>query len=402
MTQLRTCAAALAVAAIAAAQFGDSFQPPGQHPSLLLNAKRLRLLRRERERQSPRWEQLEALIRGNARMPEPGFALALYYQSTGDEAAGRRAVNWALGDGADLRQVAFVFDWCQPVMEARQSAELASKCKRAIEGTPQPSAGIAEERSRVLAAIAIADRAPELAERELRLASVNWFPAELAAIESGRKAMPRGELYALFEMMHAVRDNLNTDLREPAGGFFKRLSACELLSYYPAPYPGAENEYRIPAVKGGEPDLRIAALARAADLAMVAYDGNALASQFMQSWLIHDRFIMRSAFAAPYEFLWANPYLPGVGYDKAPLWAHDEAMGHLFIRSTWDDDAFWAGYLDRQLQISKDSRTSVVDPKASKILWFGDTAVAQAAAPSCTGTFRSDRKSTRLNSSHCD
>src|SRR5208283_1075003 len=66
------------------------------HPRLFLRAGRLRLLRRERERHSMRWQQFEALISGKAPMPEPGFAQALYYQVAGARAAGRRAVEWAL------------------------------------------------------------------------------------------------------------------------------------------------------------------------------------------------------------------------------------------------------------------------------------------------------------------
>ena len=76
----------------------ENYTPPDRHPSLLLTPKRLRLLHRERERQSQRWQQFEALIRGKARMPEPGFALALYYQVSGDESAARRATGMGRGE----------------------------------------------------------------------------------------------------------------------------------------------------------------------------------------------------------------------------------------------------------------------------------------------------------------
>jgi hypothetical protein len=45
-----------------------------EHPRLFLRAQRLRLLKRERERASPRWQQFETLVAGGAPMPEPGFA----------------------------------------------------------------------------------------------------------------------------------------------------------------------------------------------------------------------------------------------------------------------------------------------------------------------------------------
>ncbi len=67
-----------------------------EHPRLILTAQRLRLLKRERERESQRWRQFELLVKGGASLPEPGFALALYYAVSGDNAAGKRAVEWAL------------------------------------------------------------------------------------------------------------------------------------------------------------------------------------------------------------------------------------------------------------------------------------------------------------------
>ena len=77
-----------------------------------------------------RWQQFDALISGGAPMPEPGFAWALYYQVARNDAAGRKAVEWALRDAADagdLRQLALVFDWCAPVMTKAQADRLAAK-----------------------------------------------------------------------------------------------------------------------------------------------------------------------------------------------------------------------------------------------------------------------------------
>jgi len=371
-----------AAALISAAESDESFQPPGQHPALLLNARRLRLLRRERERQSPRWQQFESFITGNASLPEPGFALALYYQAAEDQAAGRRAVEWALGDGSDLRQLALVFDWCQPVMSAQQSAALGRKLESALDRPPQSSA-IPEARSRIFAAIAVADRAPKLAEREIQRAVVTWFRGELAtALQSGHNVVARADQYPLLEILHAIRDNLGIDLREAVPDYFKQLATCDLLSYYPAPNAAPENDYRIPASRSGEPAIKTAILARAADLALVAYDSNALGSQFLQGWLIQDRFVMRAAFGAPYEFLWANPYLPGAGFDRAPLSVHDALLGRLFVRSTWGDDALWAGYFDGQLQVFAAGVAKMAGTKSMRALRIGDTVIAPAAAPS--------------------
>jgi hypothetical protein len=380
-----------ALIAIAAAQMEETYQPPGEHPALLLNARRLRLLRRERERQSPRWQQFESLMTGNARMPEPGFALALYYEVAQDAAAGRRAVEWAAGETGDLRQLALVYDWCRPLLSEAQAAELAAKLEHALDRPPR-SAGIPEARARVFAALAIADRSPKKAERELHRAVVTWFRGDLAAaLEHGRNVVSRGDLYALLEILHAVRDNLNIDLRESARGYFRLLGECELLSYYPASYPAPENEYRIPAVKGGEPDPQLAILARAADLALTAYDVNSVESQFLQGWLMHDRFIMKNAFAVPYEFLWANPYQPGLSYYNAPLSVHDGLLGRLFVRSSWNDDAFWAGYFDGQLQVFEKGEAKTAAAGSAKTIDVGDANVMHVtvpAWPSFDGAFR--------------
>src|SRR5690242_8967111 len=103
-----------------------------EHPRLLLRPSRLRLLKRERERSSMRWQQFDALISGNAPMAEPGFAYGLYYRVTDDAAAGRKAVAWALGPAADLRQQALVYDWCQDLMSEAQARDLAGRLQKAI------------------------------------------------------------------------------------------------------------------------------------------------------------------------------------------------------------------------------------------------------------------------------
>src|SRR4051794_29475086 len=93
-------------ASVAAQTPDEEFRVYNEHPRLFLTAQRLRLLKRERERDSPRWRQFEALAKGAAELPEPGFAEALFFSVTGDADQGRRAVDWALGTGSDLRQLA--------------------------------------------------------------------------------------------------------------------------------------------------------------------------------------------------------------------------------------------------------------------------------------------------------
>src|ERR1700691_5977265 len=106
----------LLLTALAARSQDEEYRVYTEHPRLILTPQRLRLLKRERERESQRWRQFDALVKGSASLPEPGFSLALYYAVAGDNAAGRRAVDWALGPAQDLRQLALVYDWCQPVL----------------------------------------------------------------------------------------------------------------------------------------------------------------------------------------------------------------------------------------------------------------------------------------------
>ncbi len=334
------------------------------HPRIFLGARRLRLLRRERERQSMRWNQFHLLIAGKAPMPEPGFAEALYYEVSGSAEAGQQSVAWALGAGADLRQLALVFDWCQDILTAAQSKTLAAKLARGIEQSRR-DASVSAIRSRLLAAVAISGHVPDVPEREIEQVVRKWWEGQMVpAINGGREAIARDDAYALMEILHVVRDNFNQDLREAAPRFFTDLPMVQLLSYYPATFPAGENDYRIPAAPHaeGQPDLRRAALSRAAEFSMVAFDANAPGSQFLQGWLLNDHFLMRGTFGAPYEFLWANPYQPGLSYFQAPLVEHDSLLGRLFVRSGWDESAAWLGFFSGELQMFEDGGVAVLDP----------------------------------------
>src|SRR5437763_12223030 len=97
------------------------------HPRLFLRPQRLRLLRRERERSSMRWQQFAALVAGNAPLPERSFAQALYFQVAGDAAIGKQAVAAALAPGADLRQMAIVYDWCQDLLTDSQRKDFETR-----------------------------------------------------------------------------------------------------------------------------------------------------------------------------------------------------------------------------------------------------------------------------------
>jgi hypothetical protein len=309
-----------------------------------------------------RWQQFEALISGGAPMPEPGFALALDYQVAGNAENGRKAVAWALGPGNDLRQLALVYDWCQNLMSDAQRRDLAGRVEKLMLAS-SADASVPAARTRAMAAIALFDEVPQTPQRELTAVVRTWWEGKMVpALRSGRSIVSRDDAYPLFELLHAIRDNTNLDLRESCAQFFKDYPIEHILSYYPAPLQGPDTEYYIGAeASPGEPDLRLAALSRVAELAMVAFDTNAASTQVIQGWLMHDRYILHGTFGAPYEFLWANPYQPGLSYYHIPLVYHNPDFGRLFIRSSWEDAAKWFGDFDGVSEVFEGGKVSVLD-----------------------------------------
>ena len=319
-------------------------------------------------------------------MPEPGFAWALFYQVARDEAAGRKAVEWAIGDQGDpqrdLRQLALIFDWCGRVMTKPQADRLAAKLERGIAAPVPPADEIRRHSARALATIAIADRLPDHGEAILRTLILDWWRGTIVRrLADGQPAIPREQVYPLYELLHAIRDTLKIDLRESIASYFKSLPVDQIAGHYPAPFDAPENEYRIPAYSNsGDPDLNNAVMSRAAELSMVAFDDNALESQYLQGWLMQDRFLMRGALGAVYEFLWANPYQPGLSYFHIPLVFHDALTGHVFARTSWDEDATWVGYFEGHLQLFVDGHLQTLRPGvATKPVRIGDAVLLSAA-----------------------
>lgn len=362
-----------ALAALAGAPAAAQTTPPAtddpvavstEHPRLFLRPQRLRLLKRERERSSMRWQQFAALVTGNAPLLELGFAEALYYQIAGDANVAKEAISFAVAPGADLRQMAIVYDWCQDAMTPAQKSNLAGKLAKAIAAPPADNS-VAATRSRALAAIVLYDEVPQTPQKELeRIVRVWWERDTAPALKAGKTVVSRDDAYALYEMLHAIRDNTIIDLRDSCRQFFKDYPIEHLMSYYPAVYEGPDTAYYIGLQKKvGEPDLTLAAMSRAADLAIIAYDVNAAESQVLQGWAMHDKFVLRGVLGAPYEFLWANPYLPGLSYYHVPLVYHNPESGKIFARSSWDADATWFGYTDGAMQLFQNGKLQILAPR---------------------------------------
>lgn len=352
----------------------DTFKVYTESPRLLLRPQRLKLLRRERERRSLRWDQFETLWTGNAQFPELGWVQALRFQIAGDREAGTRAVAWAVGPADvlrqdDVRQMALIADWCEPLISGDDKRQLLAKLVRAA-NDQRPVKTLADARAKIFAAVVLADAQPAASQKALETVFDNfWNASFITSLRTAKASVSNPDAYAMLEILHVLRDNLNFDLRDTFPAWFKQYPTLHMLAHYPAPWPGAENEFRIPAdetIEKGGPDVRKAALSRAAELAMVAYDANASSSQLLQGWVTNDRFLLRGTFGISYELLWANPYQPGLSYYHVPLAVHDDIGGQLFVRSSWEDDAQWVGFFGGQLQLFKDGGVTRVDPKAAR------------------------------------
>jgi hypothetical protein len=363
VSRFRLAGLLLAFAASQWAESGDEFfRVYTDPPRIFLRPQRLRLLKRERERQSERWQRFAMF----ASSPEPGFLNALHAVVSGEPVYARQAIEWASSPGSDPRQVAIVLDWCRSEMTPAERNAIVDRL-RAFASSPGDGS-VASARARVFAAVAISSDDPAAAENVLRDVVTNWWRKRTApALASGTLVLPAPDHHALYELLHVIRDNLNIDLRENADVWFRALPEWHVLSHYPAPYAAPENKYYIPVYAGaGEPDLRGAALSRAAGLSIVAYDDNSQESQFLQGWLMQDSFALTTAFGAPYEFLWANPYLPGLSYHHMPKLFHDAASGRLALRSSWDDDATWLGKPGGELQLFSGGKTTILKAAAPR------------------------------------
>jgi hypothetical protein len=360
----------------------EEYRVYSPHPRLLLSTRHLRLLRRERERQSMRWRQFQQLVEAQAPFPDPAVARALYAIVANDAAAGRQAVTLALAPEADMRSMALVYDWCQDWMTESQSAALRARLAKA---TSRNAIGLNGHRDRLLAAIAAADDAGHSEEPVLKQEIEGWFNGQFApAILSGRTVVSPPEAYALVELLHAVRDNLNIDLRDSARAWFQQLPIFLVLGNYPGPLEAPENEYRIPVFAGaGQPSIPDAVLSRAAGLSLVAYDNNATETQFLQGWLIQDRFLMRGVLGTLYEFLWANPYQPGLSFFHLPLQFYEPHSGALFLRSSWDEDAEWFGVFGGEAQFFENGNIVVLNQKGGgeRPVTIGESSVVAARSP---------------------
>ncbi len=269
--------------------------PPQSPPQLLLSAKLLRRLKRDRDRQTVRWIAFENRVKTVPDSPERGFELALYYAITADAASASDAITWAASHPCERRQRALIQDWVGNVTDVPcpSTASLRDQIFQAINSGSSLDALIHSVRTQLI---------PQLASSALS------NPADF---------------YAMAEILAVLRARNSEDLRNAAPQFFRNLPVEFLLSLKPQQVQKPEW------------------MTHAAALALVSLDPNLEASQFLQGWALEDSQTVREGPGVAYELLWADPYLPGIAYQNLDPWFYDEDAGRLFARSDWTPKACW-------------------------------------------------------------
>jgi hypothetical protein len=274
-------------------------------PKLLLTPQRLRRLRRDRERQTVRWLDFQSRVESVPDSPERGFELALYYAVTHDEKRGKEAIGWALAHRCDRRQTALVLDWCGALLSEADRQQLAS-------ATCDPTSHNVAVETRDALFTRVVREGEEDTDHWKDL--ISW-------LQQGN-FQNAGGLYAACEYLSALRSTQHLDPRTEAREFFAALPAEMLLALRPE-----EVEH---------PNW----MTHIAALALVSLDPNLQQSQFLQAWAMQTQQLLRDGPGVAYEFLWADPYLPGIAYDNLDPWIYD-SNGRLFARTSWDSNACW-------------------------------------------------------------
>ena len=341
------------------------------HPRLWLEGRRLNRLQKDVERQSERWRNLQRLVQADVVFPEEPLLEALLFQVTGDEESGRKAIAWAAGETDSggfekpdhLRLGAVVFDWCHELLSAEQKESLAQALFTAAEGLSRENEiGLARVRSGVMALVAVGEDHVGY-ERVLQtLMKDHWEERLLPLLRKGELLEASAELVALAELSHVARRNFEIEIWGQASDLFRALPLRLMLRVSPRPHRTEEGIFRLPVETDRSAAVIEGTLNRIAAMVFVAYENTLSDYQFLQGWVRHDAYTLYTPLGAVYEFLWVNPYLPGLSYFSAPLVFHDEFEGRVYARTGWQEEDLWAGYFDGRLLIVADGEEHVIEP----------------------------------------
>jgi hypothetical protein len=227
-----------------------------------------------------------------------------------------QALDWARRHPQETRQVALIVDWCGGKLTPAQRDEILNPAWRAYEKRTPGEMDPIRFRDGFLLRVVREEEFPEAGR---------WWAGVLPHLKSHDRSWltDPAQLYALCEILEAVHQNSRVDLRTDDQTLFEQLPMEYLLSLHP-------QEVETPSWT-----------ARAAALALIGIDPNLAGAQFLQGWVLEDPQVMRSGPGVAYEFLWANPYLPGISYYNLEPWLYDQDASLLYARTSWEPDACW-------------------------------------------------------------
>lgn len=395
MRGLRIATLGLSLLACSWPGFGQAeYRVYEDRPRLFLDESRLARLRKDVDRQTLRWRVLSDLVEDGAPFPEQPIVDALRYRVQDHGEAGESAVGWVVGLAAsgirtasELRQASIVYDWCHGLLQGEAMQVARESIAEAVEAVlVSGGIDIGLMRAAILAAIALAGDWDGSERALATLLGSRWDSQARPVLESGQFSDDGATLIAVLEASLVVRRNLEMDLLRPATEAVASLVRTRLLSYYPVDIETREGLARRPS-RFGTDDAEAALQAplyRIAELLLVAYESNLREFQFIQGWVRDDNYLLRSPMASPYEFLWGNPYLPGLTPQSAPTLAHDPVRGRLYGRMDWQRPTAWIGYADGRLELLAGDGLLVSDSDSARDLapmYFPDAVVVSVDPP---------------------
>jgi hypothetical protein len=316
------CAVFILLLAAATAPLCASLQAESDSlTKLLLTAQQLKRLGRERTRKTERWANFENRVNGSPDSPERGFELALYYAITHDDKAGSAAAQWALDHPGEARQVALVADWCADKFAEPQRRQLLTAAVRAQIGPGAVHSVVGLDplhyRDLLFLQAVLGPSFPTSYE--------TWWNSVVdpLARRDGNWLSDPEQIYALCEILEVVRENTRIDLRAEHLAAFQNLPSEYLLSLHPRQLEKPTWQMRVAA------------------LALIGIDPNLASAQYVQGWAMEDPRVIREGPGVAYEFLWADPYLPGLSFYNLDPWAYDPDAGLLYARTSWEPDSCW-------------------------------------------------------------
>ncbi len=392
MHGLRAAIVCCAISVCCAQALGQAdYRVYTDHPRLFLESDRLTRLRRDVKRGTLRWRSLRRAAEAGAAFPEQPLVDALRFQVEGAEEPGREAVAWAAAlaaDGirtaAELRLAALVYDWCRELFDPPGRKAVSAALAAAIESVlPQANLDPGLARAAVLASIALAGDWQGSEAALGTLLGTHWRSDIAPALERGELSDDALTLIAVLETCLAVRHNLEVDLLRGSSAALAALVRTRLLSYYPVDIQTPEGLVRRPSRFGADEERAKlqAPLYRIAEMLLVGYESNLREFQFIQGWLRDDNYRLQSPLALPYEFLWVNPYLPGLTPQSAPRVAHDPIRGRLYGRLAWERPTTWVGYVDGRLELLTAEGPAAASFGELAPIFFPDAAVVPVEPP---------------------